>query len=43
MFQKVAPLQILSNQQVIKFLRDVLKIWENLLEELCIDFFFSKL
>ena len=33
MFQKVAPLQISSNRQVIKFLRDVLNILENLLEE----------
>ena len=38
MFQKVAPLQISSNQQEIKYLRGVLKISENLLEVLCIEF-----
>ena len=38
MFQKVAPLQISSNQQVLKYLRGVLKISENLLEVLCIEF-----
>ena len=39
MFQKVAPPQISSSPQVIEFLRDVLKILENLLEELCIELF----
>ena len=38
MFQKVAPLQISSNRQVIKFLTGVLQISENLLEVLCIEF-----
>ena len=38
MFQKVAPLQISSNWQEIKFLRGILKISENLLEVLCIEF-----
>ena len=35
MFQKVGLLEILGNRRVIKFLVGVLRIWENLLKELC--------